>query len=372
MTTDCIESGAAAEPSAKLADLSLLFGADLDLARQALQLIWNGTGTIDPQLAHWGLNLGLAVQIEQILAAPQHGVSESLRRKLRFRLSRLAGGRQDLALILSPEALAWINAVLEAPNRQPLPLVLDGGIGDHLENLSLLLPWARQQGATLQLSCAEPIRVAQLQRLLTQHAGVTLQTQIPAGQVRLPAMALRVALQQQIPLESAVWIHGAPSHQPKRLVCCWRAAGRDDRLSIHLRSLPYGLVQGFYQHLLSQGWQAEQIVDITAWKDWERSSLQSLGIRQHNPAEGDVQDLATLVAGAQVISIDTALVHLCAAMGQAVQLLLPLFADERWAELLRPGHSYARWVQVWRQRRYGDWAEVLSRLARSEAARSCR
>ena len=185
-------------------------------------------------------------------------------------------------------------------------------------------------------------------------------------------MALRVALQQHGPLFSGVWIKASAPHPAARLVCCWRAAGQDDRLSIHLRSLPHAVVQGFYRQLLAHGWQAQQIVDITAWKRWERAALTTLGIRRHDPATGDVHDLARLVAGAQVISIDTALVHLCAAMGQPVQLLLPLFADERWVELLAPGHSYATWVQVWRQRRYGDWAEVLSRLSRSAAARPLR
>ena len=67
-------------------------------------------------------------------------------------------------------------------------------------------------------------------------------------------------------------------------------------------------------------------------------------------------------AGCRVVSIDTALIHLCAAMGQAADLLLPRFPDERWVELSHPEQSYGQHLSIHRSTQFGSWASVMASL----------
>ena len=119
---------------------------------------------------------------------------------------------------------------------------------------------------------------------------------------------------------------------PHRMVCCWRAKGRGSSLSAHSRSVPFPLVHSFYQRLMERKPQTT-IVDITAWQPWEMQRFQQLGVTLQNPVDLGLTGLVNLCRGRRVISIDTALIHLCAAMGHAADLLLPRFPDERWVEL---------------------------------------
>ena len=148
---------------------------------------------------------------------------------------------------------------------------------------------------------------------------------------------------------------------PHRMVCCWRAKGEASSLSAHSRSVPFPLVLNFYQRLLEKEPQTI-IVDITAWQPWEMQSFQQLGVRVKDPVALGLTGLVTLCKGCRILSIDTALTHLCAAMGHAVDLLLPLFPDERWVELTHPQHSYGQLLRVHRSTQFGSWASVMASL----------
>ena len=67
------------------------------------------------------------------------------------------------------------------------------------------------------------------------------------------------------------------------------------------------------------------IVDITNWKDWEASQLRGMGVKVLDPRQGTLLDLALRCRISRVVTIDTALVHLCAAAGQRADLLLSAF-----------------------------------------------
>ena len=61
----------------------------------------------------------------------------------------------------------------------------------------------------------------------------------------------------------------------------------------------------------------------------------------------------------RVMTIDTALVHLCAAAGHQADMLLSAFHDERWQELHRPEHHYGQLIKLWRSSQFGSWSTVL-------------
>jgi len=77
----------------------------------------------------------------------------------------------------------------------------------------------------------------------------------------------------------------------------------------------------------------------------------------------DFADTAALIATLDlVLSVDTAVAHLAGALGRPVWTLLPYVADWRW----EPEGDRSAWypgMRLFRQRRRGDWAEVIARVA---------
>lgn len=82
-----------------------------------------------------------------------------------------------------------------------------------------------------------------------------------------------------------------------------------------------------------------------------------------NPSAGNLLDLARVVEKNEVITIDTALAHLCAAMGRRAIVLLPMFADERWIELYNQGSSYATNLTLLRNQIFGNWRPCIGTLS---------
>ena len=71
-----------------------------------------------------------------------------------------------------------------------------------------------------------------------------------------------------------------------------------------------------------------------------------MGINVLDPRRGTLLGLAERCRISRVVTIDTALVHLCAAAGQRADLLLSTFPDERWQELHRPDHHYGQLIRI--------------------------
>ena len=341
-----------------------LFCPDLALAQQWLLDAWGQAADLPWELAMLGPSLGLLEESATLLAQQPERLPYPLDRHMAFRLARGAGAANPYAALL-PEAIqaadqAWLEAIQATGD--PLAVELVGGIGDHLEQLSLMLPWAEQhQQPLVVVMTAE--RASQLERVLAGRASVTL-GQRGSGDAAgaIQAMNLRGLISASGVAHYGHWIPYSTPHSHHQLVCCWRATGQDAPHSAWCRSVPFALVDAFYRRLLAGGRPGSSIVDLSHWQPWEASALEALGIQRHNPATGDVLALAERVAGSQVITIDTALAHLCAAMGQPAWVLLPRFPDERWVELHRPEHSYGQVLQLQRQSRYGDWSSTLETL----------
>jgi Flp pilus assembly protein TadD len=76
----------------------------------------------------------------------------------------------------------------------------------------------------------------------------------------------------------------------------------------------------------------------------------------------DLVDTAAFIDNLDlVISVDTAVAHLAGAMGKSVWTLLPFNADWRWL-LDRDGSPWYPTMRLLRQRRAGDWDEVITRV----------
>jgi ADP-heptose:LPS heptosyltransferase len=79
---------------------------------------------------------------------------------------------------------------------------------------------------------------------------------------------------------------------------------------------------------------------------------------------GDFADTAALIANLDlVISVDTAVAHLAAALGKPVWLLDRFDACWRWFVGRRDSPWYPT-LRLYRQPRAGDWEAVLAEVAR--------
>ncbi len=345
-----------------------MFCGDLELARAWVWQQLRNQTTNPCQSTHWALSLGLQNVLAQWLGEGAEGLTAEQQRGLLFRITRKEDPSKAHKRLFSASALESLHQRWEQLNKgtRPIAIALQGGIGDHLQDLSTLMPFLRSGRQRFCVHLA-PERMAQLRRLLQNSAGdveTCCEGFLPSQGLHVLEMMAVLGSQERQP---QAWISATVTKLDRhRLLCCWTAQGQGDRFSSWSRSVPFAAVLGLYQTLVARGWEPHTIMDITAWKPWEAATLRRLGVQLVDPADGDVLGLAELAHScSEVISIDTALVHLCAAMGDSVHLLLPKFSDERWVELLQPGSSYAHCCQVWRQEEFGCWQAPLQRLQAS-------
>jgi len=76
----------------------------------------------------------------------------------------------------------------------------------------------------------------------------------------------------------------------------------------------------------------------------------------------DFADSAAMIEHLDLlVTVDTSVAHLAAAMGKRVWLLLPRIPDWRWM-LDRPDSPWYPTMRLFRQTTRGDWGEVLRRV----------
>jgi Flp pilus assembly protein TadD len=134
---------------------------------------------------------------------------------------------------------------------------------------------------------------------------------------------------------------------------CWygNAGHRNDReRSIPLSELGALAVEGVVFHSLQK----------------EPAGAVPPGMRliDHSRELSDFAETAALIANLDyVTSVDTAVAHLSGAMGIATSVLLPVIPDWRWM-LHRPESAWYPTLRLVRQKRVGEWGEVVERVAK--------
>ncbi len=93
----------------------------------------------------------------------------------------------------------------------------------------------------------------------------------------------------------------------------------------------------------------------------------SNSIADHSSFMSDMADTAALIETLDlVISVDTSVAHLAAALGKETWVLLPYSADWRWGDTASNTPWYPS-MRLFRQETPGEWRNVVKELVRSAA-----
>ena len=211
---------------------------------------------------------------------------------------------------------------------------MDGGIGDHIEELSRIIPWMEENKQNLELSSSRA-RIAQLHTVTEGYKWNAQNNDYVSSKCFLAALG------DKIPgPKSFIKLKNRNYKRSGGILFCLTAVGSGDNLSKWARSLDF---RDGLRLIKSTVLGIRNSTDISDWKDWEVKTLNSMGLQRYDPKQGDIKDLTELVFQHDyVITIDTALAHLCAAIGKKCVVMLPKYHDERWHDLMEGDTSYSR------------------------------
>lgn len=350
-------------------DSTILFSGDLDASRNWI-CSHLSTGTMDSQFLHWAVSLRMLNEIEPLLLR-NDGLSENHLKRVRFRLARLKGEywpHVELkgASLLNQDGRVIAGGAEDANNT--LRIRLSGGIGDYMQDISLIKWWSELNRTKILLE-VDGVRFAQFRRLIERVDGMgMIVTKKSVGDHPLTALGFDGAIRSYMNNAAhSRWIENVFSSKPvrKKRVYCWRAEGSNDKFSTFVRSVNFAEALDYYKRMMpAYASSNTRVVDISAWKQWEKERLSYLGIVCHDPKRGDVLDMVELLSDSSVTTIDTAIVHICASMGKSCNLLLNKYPDERWVELLKKSNNCYQAVRVIQQKRFCSWQEPLNELIR--------
>jgi hypothetical protein len=256
---------------------------------------------------------------------------------------------------------------LGAPNIAGKTILLysERGLGDTLQ-FCRFAKWVRDLGATVLLQVQEP-----LLEILAQVEGVSLllaDTQPPPPfDIHCPLLSLPLALKIELAtIPAAKYLNAAPeriarwrdklgAHAKPRIGLVWR--GDPDNPDDRKRSLPL-------DQLLPQLPSGFQYLSLQ--KELNESEQRFIAAQFDHFSLGQELNFAETAALCEcmdlVLSVDTSIAHLSAALGQKTWILLPFNSDCRWL-LDRNDSPWYPSVTLYRQARSGDWRGVLERVA---------
>lgn len=295
-------------------------------------------------------------------------------REYEWRFSALKG---FTPLHASPAATPWDGTPLQPGDR--LLLVSEQGLGDTLQFMRYVLP-LRERGIDVSLSA--PAKLHGLIQASGIHPRPLLSEQAEAVSegwwIPLLSLPARLGVSIEQPLHTAPYIHpGDESVARWRAVLAaerrpiiainWQGAASDELTGSRGRSLPLEafapLAQRSGGSLLSlqKGPGSEQLA-VCSFRD------RFVACQPRVDESWDFQETAAIIANCDlVISSDTSVAHLSGGMGQTTWVLLKHMPEWRWG----PRDESSAWypsMRLFRQRRPGDWGELLERVAGEVAA----
>ncbi|HLY58456.1 MAG TPA: tetratricopeptide repeat-containing glycosyltransferase family protein [Stellaceae bacterium] len=282
--------------------------------------------------------------------------------KYEWRL-RLPGGSPPVALKMP----RWTG--LESLEGKTLFLHAEQGLGDTIQFCRYVMVLAHR-GCEVLLAVPQPLATL-LSRLPGLTRILTLGDAVPEADYHSPLPSLPLVMGTRLATipSATVYLAATPTHlekwrarlgaSPRRRVgLAWSGNPRHDNdrnRSIALERLLPLLDVGFEVVALQK--------DL---RPADREVIEKSGAIRHFGEElGDFEDTAALASLMDVVvSVDTSIAHLAAALGRPTWLMLPFVPDWRWL-LDRADSPWYPTVRLFRQKRIGDWGPVVEDVRRA-------
>lgn len=272
----------------------------------------------------------------------------------RWKLKRMAGAWRDAEH-------EWDGSPL---NGKTILLYNEQGFGDAIQFVRYV-PMVLERGGRIVLQCRP-----QLYRLFQSVAGVELiDTEDPAPKydVCCPMMSLPRVFKANLASIPAPVSYLAP---PRELAAAWRQKLGDARGKLRVGLAWSGSPTHNRDHLRSLP--VDMLAPLAAVQNVEFFSLnknpvvgalpEGLKLIDHTSHLVDFADTAALMQCMDlVISVDTSVLHLSAALGRPTWGLIPFWPDWRWFT----GRSDSPWyptLRLFRQPKAGDWDTVIRQI----------
>ena len=258
----------------------------------------------------------------------------------------------------------WLGA--ESIEGQIILLHSEQGLGDTIQ-FCRYVKLVSDLGANVILEVEEPL-IAMLSNLAGVSQVVAKGSALPTFDVHCPLMSLPLAFkttlatipsaQAYLPIDSGKvtdWAGKLGAKGKPRVGLVW--SGRPAHVNDRNRSLDLSRVisylPGNFEYFSLQ----------KELREADQATLQAHpDIRHFGAALNDFSETAALCGQMDlVISVDTSIAHLSAAIGKPTWVLLPYVPDWRWL-LNRDDSPWYPSARLFRQRAVGDWASVLAEV----------
>ena len=306
--------------------------------------------------AHYNLSLSLLLS----------GDYENGYREYEYRLD------EQSKLNAYPQLKRWDGCNNLSGNK--LLLVYEGGFGDTLHFMRYI-PYLIKRGMSVAFYAQTKLHG------LIQASGITKEIYSPeeiyqyTREEWLPLLSLPKCLNVRpdnplvtepyikAPQENiSFWKQKLSSENRPIISICWQGSHKSERTSLRGRSFPLKTFAPIIETIdasflsLQKGFGSEQLTDC-------RFLDRLVGCQEEiNQTWDFVENAAIMMNCDLIITVDTAVAHLAAGLGQPTWLLLHKVPDWRWGMEGDTTFWYPS-MRLFRQRERGNWSEVMDRVA---------
>ncbi len=260
---------------------------------------------------------------------------------------------------------------------QRILVYAEQGFGDTIQFLRYL-PMLQGRGAGVIFECQKPLRRL-ISRAISIDSIIARGDALPAHDVHVSLLSLPLLFGTQSdsipapvrymtadPVDVEVRRQQLSQLGPRRIGAAWQ--GNPTHKADKRRSIPLSMLSRAIRN------SDAALVSVQVGPGRDQIADVSFAERPFDPfatlPANDFGATAAVIANLDlVITADTAVAHLAAAMGRPTWVLLPYAADWRWLRDREDSPWYPT-MRLFRQRRTGDWTDVFARLG--EALRQWR